>query len=475
MTVRSATWVEICWMDAVDNGKAGFGTHGRRVIGPNPGSQGRRAAGARAIGHLGTGRLHAVDTKVAADVGHDGEVASDALAAARREAKAWAAAANDARRRLDALDAATVAISQELSLERVLQIIVDSVRPLVAADYAALGIPDEHGTPQRFITSGISDEVRLAIGPPPRGHGLIGVVMREGRPTRITDIAADPRSIGFPPHHPVMHSFLGVPVRVEGRVIGNLYLTDKTGGQPFTEEDEQLVESFARHAGLAIHNARMHEELRQLAVLQERERIAQDLHDGSIQSLYAVSLALEDTEELMEMDPATAALRIDHAIETIHGTIQEIRDFILGLDPEARSAVDLLAGLTALAAEFERSTPIEVELASDPDVSLDPDETLQLIQLTREAMSNVARHARASTVTVNVEHRRNVLRLSIIDDGRGFDTSEGPRPGHHGLTNMHARAESLGGSLTIASDRDGTRVIFEMPRGDRGQGKESTV
>jgi signal transduction histidine kinase len=219
----------------------------------------------------------------------------------------------------------------------------------------------------------------------------------------------------------------------------------------------------------------MHEELRQLAVLQERERIAQDLHDGSIQSLYAVSLALEDTEELMEMDPATAALRIDHAIETIHGTIQEIRDFILGLDPEARSAVDLLAGLTALAAEFERSTPIEVELASDPDVSLDPDETLQLIQLTREAMSNVARHARASKVTVNVEHRRDVLRLSIIDDGRGFDTSEGPRPGHHGLTNMHARAESLGGSLTIASDRDGTRVIFEMPRGDRGQGKESTV
>jgi GAF domain-containing protein len=121
-----------------------------------------------------------------------------------------------------------------------------------------------------------------------------------------------------------MHSFLGVPVRVEGRVIGNLYLTDKAGGQPFSEDDEQLVESFARHAGLAIHNARMHEELRQLAVLQERERIAQDLHDGSIQSLYAVSLALEDTEELMQLDPGTAAQRIDHAIETIHGTIQEI-------------------------------------------------------------------------------------------------------------------------------------------------------
>jgi signal transduction histidine kinase len=219
----------------------------------------------------------------------------------------------------------------------------------------------------------------------------------------------------------------------------------------------------------------MHEELRQLAVLQERERIAQDLHDGSIQSLYGVSLALEDTEELMASDPALAVERIDHAIETIHGTIQEIRDFIMGLDPEARRAVDLLAGLTALRDEFERSTPIEVELTSDPDVPLDPDETIQLIQLTREAMSNVARHAGATKVSVRVEDRRDVLRLSIIDDGRGFDLAEGPRPGHHGLTNMHARAESLGGMLTIESSTAGTRVVFEMPRAERGRTKETST
>jgi signal transduction histidine kinase len=292
---------------------------------------------------------------------------------------------------------------------------------------------------------------------------------------RVDDIESDPRSAGFPPGHPSMRTFLSVPVKVEGRAIGNLYLTDRVDGQPFSEDDERLVESFARHAGLAIHNGRMHEELRQLAILQERERIAQDLHDGSIQSLYAVSLALEDTEELMRTDPRQAADRIDHAIESIHGTIQEIRDFIMGLDPDASSAIDLLAGLTALADEFERSTLIEVELASDPDVPLDPDETLQLIQLTREAMSNVARHADASKVVVNVEDRRELLRLSIIDDGRGFDTSEVQRPGHHGLTNMHARAESLGGTLAIESDDDGTRVVFEMPRGDGGATKESST
>ncbi len=406
----------------------------------------------------------------------DDEVASrEEFAAAIREAEAWAAAAHAARRRLEALDTATVAISQELSLERVLQIIVDSVRPLVGARYAALGIPDDHGSMERFITSGISERRREAVGHLPNGRGLIGLSLRLGEAVRIDDIAADPRATGFPPGHPEMQTFLSVPVKVEGRTIGNLYLTDKTDNQPFDDDDQRLVESFARHAGLAIHNARMHEELRQLAVLQERERIAQDLHDGSIQSLYAVSLALEDTEELMAIDADAAAQRIDHAIESIHGTIQEIRDFIMGLDPDARTAVDLLAGLTALTVEFERSTLIEVELSSDPDVPLHPDETLQLIQLTREAMSNVARHANASKVIVNVEDRRERLRLSIIDDGRGFDTSEAQRPGHHGLTNMHARAESLGGSLTIESNDDGTRVVFEMPRGERAGVKEPTT
>ena len=144
----------------------------------------------------------------------------------------------------------------------------------------------------------------------------------------------------------------------------------------------------------------------------------------------------------------------------------------MGLD-DPTPAVDLLAGLTQLTDEFERGTLIEVELAGDRGTSLEPDETRQLLQLTREAMSNVARHAEASKVAVSVSDDRDRLRLSIIDDGRGFDAREGQRPGHHGLTNMHARAESLGGSLTIDSSDTGTRVIFQMPRGDRGLNKET--
>ncbi|CAN5675163.1 hypothetical protein BH23CHL8_BH23CHL8_22670 [soil metagenome] len=384
-----------------------------------------------------------------------------------RDAVAWRAEAQAARARLAALDAATVAIAQELSLERVLQLIVDSVRPLVGAGYAALGILDQAGRMDRFITSGVSDESRRAIGHPPRGLGLLGVIIREARSLRVDDLAADPRAAGFPSHHPPMTTFLGVPVRVEGRAVGNLYLTEKDGGRVFTVEDERLVETFARHAGLAIHNARMHEELRQMAVLQERERIAQDLHDGTIQSLYAVSLSLEDTVEALATDPDAAALRVDRAIDSLHATIRQIREFIMGLDADARATVDLLAGLAEVAEEFERSTLIAVELETEPGVLMDPDETLQLIQLTREAMSNVARHAGASRVTVRVEERHDRLRLSIIDDGHGFDPGSATLPGHHGLTNMRARAESLGGTLAIQSSAgQGTRVVFEMVRHD---------
>jgi signal transduction histidine kinase len=386
---------------------------------------------------------------------------------AMRDAAGWRAEAQAARDRLAALDGATVAIAQELSLERVLQLIVDSVRPLVGARYAALGIPDQSGRMDRFITSGVSDETRRAIGHPPRGLGLLGEIIREARSVRVADLASDPRSVGFPPHHPPMTTFLGVPVRVEGRAVGNLYLTEKSDGRLFSADDERLVETFARHAGLAIHNARMHEELRRMAVLQERERIAQDLHDGTIQSLYAVGLSLEDTVEALAADPDGAARRIDHAIDSLHATIRQIREFIMGLDPDALATVDLLAGLADVAEEFERSTLIAVELDTEPGVLVDPDETLQLIQLTREAMSNVARHADASRVTVKVEERHDRLRLSIIDDGHGFDPAGAPLPGHHGLTNMRARAEALGGSLDIQSDAaTGTRVVFEMVRHD---------
>jgi len=384
-----------------------------------------------------------------------------ALAAVRTGLElAWARTeARTASERLEALDAATAAITAELSVDRVLQVIVDRVRPLVGARYAALGILGDHGQIDRFITSGIDDATRREIGHPPRGRGILGVIIRESTGLRLTDLMTDSRAVGFPPNHPPMHSFLGVPVSVEGRTIGNLYLTDKQGGIEFSTDDQRFVETFARHAGIAIHV-----ELQNLAVLQERERIGQDLHDGIIQALYGVGLSLEDVGEMMLDDPAGAGERVERAIDNIHGTIRDIRNFIFGLRPELLEDLDLGGGLTNLADEFRRSTLLETTLVTEGPSDLDAEDAVQLLQLAREALSNVARHAGASRVSVELTAVDGMLRLIISDDGRGFDPTANRGPAHHGLNNMRARAESLGGTLTMDSQPSaGTRVIFQVP------------
>jgi signal transduction histidine kinase len=374
---------------------------------------------------------------------------------------------------LDALDAATAAITAELSVERVLQVIVDQVRPLVGARYAALGIVGERGRIDRFITTGMDAETRRAIGHPPRGHGILGVIIHDGTSLRLRDLTAHPRSSGFPPNHPPMHTFLGVPVRVEGRSIGNLYLTDKDGGQEFSPDDQRLVEMFARHAGIAIHNARLHEGLEDLAILRERERIGQDLHDGIIQSLYAVGLSLEDAAELMADDPEEGAARIERAIDSIHAAIRDIRRFIFGLRPELLDDVGLAGGLEVLADQFRRATRLTTELTLTDAPEVDAEDAAQLLQLAREALSNAARHADATAVRIGLDHGPDWLRITITDDGTGFDPAVDHGPGHRGLHNMRTRAEAMGGMLSIDSGpTDGTRVIVQVPLGQdaRSQG-----
>ena len=255
-------------------------------------------------------------------------------------------------RALYALDRATRAIAGELEPDRVLQLIVDSVRELVGAHYAALGTFDARGRIERFITSGISPETRGLIGPLPQGHGLLGTIIRDGATLRIPDISRHPESFGFPAHHPPMRSLLGVPIRVGRTIVGNFYLTEKEGAAAFGEDDQELVEMFAGHAGIAIQTARLHQEVQDLAVVGERLRISRDLHDGIIQSIYAVSLSLEDAVEGIESDPAGAADRVDRAIDRLHTTISDIRTFIVGLGPGIGSGLaEVLEGMARELAE----------------------------------------------------------------------------------------------------------------------------
>lgn len=361
-----------------------------------------------------------------------------------------------------ALDAATRGIAGVLDIDAVLQLIVERVRDLVGSRYAALGIVDDVGIIRRFVTVGIDPADRERIGDLPRGHGLLGLIVREGRSFRIPEIAAHPDSSGFPPHHPPMRSFLGVPIVLAGVSVGNLYLTDKIDAPEFSEGDQALVEMFALHAGIAIENARLHDQVQRLAIVDERERIAKDLHDGIIQSIYGVGLSLEDLPELMDEDRDEARARVDRAIDALHVTIRDIRNFIMGLRPELLDDDDLVGSLEALAEEVRLSSLVEVDTAVDREAAaaIPAHARAAVFHITREALSNVARHAHATRASISLDMDGSAVRLQIDDNGLGFDPQSERASTHQGLTNMAGRATRHGGVLSIESGQgSGTRII----------------
>ena len=377
---------------------------------------------------------------------------------------------------VDALDVATRAIAGLQSVDEVLQVIVDQVRPLVGARYAALGIVHPNGVIERFITSGMDRETRTGIGALPRGHGFLGLIIRENRSFRIPDIAVDPRRSGFPPNHPPMHTFLGVPVTVKGRSVGNLYLTEKADGAEFSEEDQRVVETFALHAGIAIENARLLEQVQRLAIVDERERISRDLHDGIIQSIYAVGLSLEDVPELIGEDPDEVERRVERAIDSLHLAIRDIRNFIFGLQPELLSGTTLMNGLVAVIEEFRHNSLIDVELqVGIVDREPDPVVTAHLLGIVNEALSNIARHSGASRAMLWIRtDDEGTLRLMIQDNGHGFDPSTSVSLGHQGLVNMRSRIETIGATIDLASDRSGTTIEIRWPADGRSEERSDT-
>jgi signal transduction histidine kinase len=366
---------------------------------------------------------------------------------------------------VEALSDAVGAVAGTLEIEAVLQLIVDRVRALVGARYAALGILSDRRRIERFVTSGITADQRALLGPPPEGHGLLGLIITEGRSIRIPDIGTHPASYGFPANHPAMTTLLGVPVTLKNRVIGNLYLTDKADAAEFTDDDQRLVELFALHAGIAIENARLHAAVQHLAVVDERERIGKDLHDGIIQRLYAISLSLEDVEALMTDEPVEAALRVDQAIDSMNSAIADLRQFVVGLRPELVDRSDIGALLEALAEQVRQTHAVEVEVdVPAVPVDLSPHARGELLHIVREALSNVARHARASTVHILLTGTSDVVRIEVTDDGQGFDPDAPPRAGHFGLSNMAERAAALGGTMEVSSRRPGgTTIIVTIP------------
>ena len=372
-----------------------------------------------------------------------------------------------------ALDAAVRGIAGLTSVDDALQVIVDGVRPLVSARYAALGIVDGTGRIERFITSGIDEDARRRIGDLPEGHGLLGLIIREKRSFRITNINTDPRRYGFPPNHPPMTSFLGVPITIKGTSLGRLYLTDKLDSDRFSDEDLSLVETFALHAGIAMENARLHEQLQRLAVVDERERISKDLHDGIIQNMYAVGLSLEDVPALMDEDQPAAAARVEKAIDAIHLSIQDVRNFIFGLRPELLEGTSLAVGMAALVEEYRHNMIVDLELVL-PSALVEPPEevTGHLLAIVSASLSNVARHSRATraslVLTASADGAPQELRIE--DNGIGFDPAGVVKLGHQGLANTRDRASTIGAAVTLDSQPGaGTRVVVHFPHPQSGE------
>jgi signal transduction histidine kinase len=364
--------------------------------------------------------------------------------------------------RLQALAEAAAALSGELALDGVLRTIVTAAARVTGARYAALGVLGEDGTIVRFLTHGVNDEVERAIGAYPTGKGLLGVLIRDPRVIRLDDIRRHPASYGFPPDHPPMTSFLGVPVRSGGRVYGNLYLTEKPGG--FDEQDERLVLVAAAQAGAAVENAMLSERLQSLAVQDERDRISRELHDGVIQTLFSIGMGLESARSLVHRDPARVEHRLDSAVDALDGAIRELRNYIFQLRPHQAASMGLTRGLAELAREHEVNALVRprlhVQASLDHQVPADliPD----LLQVAREALSNCAKHAGAAQVELRAALADGFVELRITDDGVGFD-ADIPHVGR-GVENMRERAEALEAKFQLTSaPGQGTTVRLLVP------------
>lgn len=370
------------------------------------------------------------------------------------------------RAQLETLHQAALTIAGARTPEQTLQRLVDLARDLIGARYAALGVLGPQDAIDGFYTAGLSPAERERLGPPPQGHGLLGVVLNDGASLRIPDITADSRSVGFPPGHPQMRSLLAVPVAHGGHVVGNLYLADKEREPTFSSEDERLLRLLAGHAAIVIANARLAAQVRTLDVVAERDRIARDLHDGVIQAIYATSLELESAADDVETDPPAARQRIDLALDRLDGAIKDIRSYILGLQPSGTDEQSLPEALAALLAETRAHTLVETELRVDgPGLNALPRPLVQeMLHMAREAVTNVVRHARAGYLSVTLEVTDQEAHLRVADNGVGFDTTVTAPSGHHGLRNLRQRAQALGGALAARSaPGQGTTIEIQAP------------
>jgi signal transduction histidine kinase len=366
-----------------------------------------------------------------------------------------------------ALHSAALDVTADLSRDIVLKKVVEQARSLVGAKYGALSVIDKDNRILSFITSGITTEEREKIGPPPIGHGLLGVVLREGQHLRLKDITRHPQSHGFPAHHPPMHSLLAVPIPCKGPFLGNLYLTEKNDNLEFTPDDEETLTRFALQAALAIDNAYLHEQVADLAVAQERLRIAHEMHDGLAQILGYVNTKVQAAEMYLKRDKTVeAGTQLRELATAARQAYSDVRESIIGLRTMPGPKRSLGEVLREYIERWEEMSGVSASLSLDPRVLLTASQELQVVRIVQESLTNIRKHAKAAHVQIDIRRETGKVTGTIVDDGVGFNAAaraRGEFP-QFGLSTMRERAESIKGSLTIDSTPGGgTKVAFVVP------------
>ncbi|GAA2277184.1 hypothetical protein GCM10010415_51420 [Streptomyces atrovirens] len=373
---------------------------------------------------------------------------------------------------LAAVSSALLAMSRHLEVRDVLKTIVASARELLDAQYAALGVPDDHGGFAQFVVDGVSDDQWKAIGPLPRQHGILAAMLDEATTQRLADVRRDPRFGGWPSAHPDLVDFLGLPVRDGDEVIGALFLANKNcpkaeGTCGFTADDEELLGILAQHAAIALTNARLYERSRELTIAEERSRLAHELHDAVSQKLFSLRLTAQAAARLVDRDPSRAKGELQQVAALAAEAADELRAAVVELRPAALDEDGLVATLRTQIQVLDRAHTARVTFTGHGVRALPAAQEEAVLRVAQEALHNALRHSGGDHVDVTLDRRGGGAVLRVSDDGGGFDPRIVRRAGRHlGLVSMRDRASGVGGRLTVESaPGKGTTIEMEVPGG----------